>query len=202
MTYVAPSTVTTLQTYTSAAHNVIVGDIIDHETHLKLACPRRDGVVPAMCKGMRQATYRTSCSNSAFTWNRSNATMWSAGAPDPSHNPNKGPINAHFHKHNTILNRTITPRLQERISRSSKACATKQWPWLTSTISTLILVATDTINRFLLIRQVEVAFIGTDLQLRRVRRPDMLLRSTLPACSATMGVLTTRGNDKCKHEIT
>ena len=34
MTYVAPSTVTTLQTYTSAAHNVIVGDIIDHETRL------------------------------------------------------------------------------------------------------------------------------------------------------------------------
>ena len=34
MTYVAPSTVTTLQTYTSAAHNVIVGDIIDHETRI------------------------------------------------------------------------------------------------------------------------------------------------------------------------
>jgi hypothetical protein len=29
MTYVAPSTVTTLQTYTSAAHNVIVNDIIN-----------------------------------------------------------------------------------------------------------------------------------------------------------------------------
>jgi hypothetical protein len=35
MTYVAPSTVTTLQTYTSAAHNVIVNDIIDHETRIK-----------------------------------------------------------------------------------------------------------------------------------------------------------------------
>jgi hypothetical protein len=34
MAYVAPSTVTTLQTYTSAAHNVIVNDIIDHETRL------------------------------------------------------------------------------------------------------------------------------------------------------------------------
>jgi hypothetical protein len=34
MPYVAPSTVTTLQTYTSAAHNVIVGDIIDHETRI------------------------------------------------------------------------------------------------------------------------------------------------------------------------
>jgi hypothetical protein len=34
MTYVAPSTVTTLQTYTSAAHNVIVNDVIDHETRL------------------------------------------------------------------------------------------------------------------------------------------------------------------------
>jgi hypothetical protein len=34
MTYVAPSTVTTLQTYTSAAHNVIVNDIIDHETRI------------------------------------------------------------------------------------------------------------------------------------------------------------------------
>lgn len=34
MAYVAPSTVTTLQTYTSAAHNIIVNDIIDHETRL------------------------------------------------------------------------------------------------------------------------------------------------------------------------
>jgi hypothetical protein len=34
MTYVAPSTVTTLQTYTSAAHNVIVNDVIDHETRI------------------------------------------------------------------------------------------------------------------------------------------------------------------------
>ena len=34
MPYVAPSTVTTLQTYTSAAHNVIVGDVIDHETRI------------------------------------------------------------------------------------------------------------------------------------------------------------------------
>jgi hypothetical protein len=34
MAYVAPSTVTTLQTYTSAAHNIIVNDIIDHETRI------------------------------------------------------------------------------------------------------------------------------------------------------------------------
>lgn len=34
MAYVAPSTVTTLQTYTSAAHNVIVNDVIDHETRI------------------------------------------------------------------------------------------------------------------------------------------------------------------------
>jgi len=34
MAYVAPSTVTTLQTYTSAAHNIIVNDIIDHEARL------------------------------------------------------------------------------------------------------------------------------------------------------------------------
>jgi hypothetical protein len=34
MPYVAPSTVTTLQTYTSAAHNIIVNDIIDHETRI------------------------------------------------------------------------------------------------------------------------------------------------------------------------
>lgn len=39
MAYVAPSTVTTLQTYTSAAHNIIVNDIIDHETRI-LALPR------------------------------------------------------------------------------------------------------------------------------------------------------------------
>jgi hypothetical protein len=34
MAYVAPSTVTTLQTYTSAAHNIIVNDIIDHESRM------------------------------------------------------------------------------------------------------------------------------------------------------------------------
>ena len=39
MPYVAPSTVTTLQTYTSAAHNVIVNDIIDHETRLANLAP-------------------------------------------------------------------------------------------------------------------------------------------------------------------
>ena len=37
MAYVAPSTVTTLQTYTSAAHNIIVNDIIDHETRIGTA---------------------------------------------------------------------------------------------------------------------------------------------------------------------
>jgi hypothetical protein len=39
MPYVAPSTVTTLQTYTSAAHNVIVNDIIDHETRIAALSP-------------------------------------------------------------------------------------------------------------------------------------------------------------------
>lgn len=34
MPYVAPSTVTTLQTYTSAAHNIIVNDIIDLDTRV------------------------------------------------------------------------------------------------------------------------------------------------------------------------
>ena len=42
MTYVAPSTVTTLQTYTSAAHNVIVGDIISFRN--------MTGIVPPMCR--------------------------------------------------------------------------------------------------------------------------------------------------------
>jgi len=37
MAYVAPSTVTTLQTYTSAAHNIIVNDIIDHESRINAA---------------------------------------------------------------------------------------------------------------------------------------------------------------------
>ena len=38
MTYVAPSTVTTLQTYTSAAHNVIVNDVIAlHQSIIRLA---------------------------------------------------------------------------------------------------------------------------------------------------------------------
>lgn len=39
MPYVAPSTVTTLQTYTSSAHNVIVGDIVDHESRI-VAAPK------------------------------------------------------------------------------------------------------------------------------------------------------------------
>lgn len=34
MPYVAPSTVSTLQTYTSAAHNIIVNDVIDHESRI------------------------------------------------------------------------------------------------------------------------------------------------------------------------
>jgi hypothetical protein len=50
MPYVAPSTVTTLQTYTSAAHNVIVGDIIDHESRIN------DLFVPPMCRVYRTST--------------------------------------------------------------------------------------------------------------------------------------------------
>lgn len=37
MPYVAPSTVTSGQTYTAAAHNVIVNDVIDHETRIVAA---------------------------------------------------------------------------------------------------------------------------------------------------------------------
>jgi len=51
MAYVAPSTVTTLQTYTSAAHNIIVNDIIDHETYV---APIRTGWVdytPTLAQG-------------------------------------------------------------------------------------------------------------------------------------------------------
>jgi len=39
MAYVAPSTVTTLQTYTSAAHNIIVNDIIDLNTRATVTDP-------------------------------------------------------------------------------------------------------------------------------------------------------------------
>jgi hypothetical protein len=63
MAYVAPSTVTTLQTYTSAAHNIIVNDIIDHETRLLLAetawttwTPSFSGVTVG--NGSYQAYYR------------------------------------------------------------------------------------------------------------------------------------------------
>jgi hypothetical protein len=51
MAYVAPSTVTTLQTYTSAAHNIIVNDIIDHETYIS---PLRSGwtsYTPTLAQG-------------------------------------------------------------------------------------------------------------------------------------------------------
>lgn len=39
MAYVAPSTVTTLQTYTSSAHNIIVNDIIDLNTRATVTDP-------------------------------------------------------------------------------------------------------------------------------------------------------------------
>lgn len=50
MPYVAPSTVTTLQTYTSAAHNIIVNDIISFRD--------MTGIVPPMCR-IQKATGTT-----------------------------------------------------------------------------------------------------------------------------------------------
>lgn len=59
MAYVAPSTVTTLQTYSSAAHNIIVNDIIDHETRLNSYAgvytneAARDAAITSPTEGMR-----------------------------------------------------------------------------------------------------------------------------------------------------
>ena len=59
MPYVAPSTVTTLQTYTSAAHNIIVNDIIDHEARLNSYAgvyaneAARDAAITSPSEGMR-----------------------------------------------------------------------------------------------------------------------------------------------------
>jgi hypothetical protein len=59
MAYVAPSTVTTLQTYTSAAHNIIVNDIIDHETRINSYSgvytneATRDAAITSPVEGMR-----------------------------------------------------------------------------------------------------------------------------------------------------
>jgi hypothetical protein len=63
MTYVAPSTVTTLQTYTSAAHNVIVGDIIDHETRIGSL------TVPPIVRVRRATTQSiTNATDTFITW--------------------------------------------------------------------------------------------------------------------------------------
>lgn len=71
MAYVAPSTVTTLQTYTSAAHNIIVNDIIDHETRI-LALRNTTGIVPpsayVYATGAKSVT-----SGSGFAWD---AELW------------------------------------------------------------------------------------------------------------------------------
>ena len=64
MPYVAPSTVTTLQTYTSAAHNIIVNDIIDHETRI-LALPR--GYITHSTQTSNTNNIGTSATDTALT---------------------------------------------------------------------------------------------------------------------------------------
>lgn len=65
MAYVAPSTVTTLQTYTSAAHNIIVNDIIDHETRIANSEAAWTSFTPTVTSGLTvgngtwTAKYRT-----------------------------------------------------------------------------------------------------------------------------------------------
>ena len=66
MTYVAPSTVTTLQTYTSAAHNIIVNDVIDHESRI-LALRNTTGIVPPSAYVYNTAG-KTVTSGNSFAW--------------------------------------------------------------------------------------------------------------------------------------
>ena len=78
MAYVAPSTVTTLQTYTSAAHNIIVNDIIDHETRIASL------KVPPSASVLRSTDLTPYTTGTVITWQSARYdtdSMWSAGAP-------------------------------------------------------------------------------------------------------------------------
>lgn len=78
MPYVAPSTVVAGQTYSAANHNIIVNDIIDHETRVNTLA-NQPGV-----QAYRTTDLSAYASGTDITWtNEANDTdsMWTASAP-------------------------------------------------------------------------------------------------------------------------
>ena len=78
MTYVAPSTVVAGQTYGASAHNVIVNDIIDHESRIN------DLTVPPSALLRRTTDLTSYTSGSAISWSSAEWDtdgMFDSGAP-------------------------------------------------------------------------------------------------------------------------
>lgn len=78
MTYVAPSTVTAGSTYTAAAHNVIVNDIIDHESRISAnAYPLRNLLINGAMQFAQRGSSVTGITTGAATYNT--ADRWALG---------------------------------------------------------------------------------------------------------------------------